>query len=79
MSIDIFLNQTLQELTDYFFWVYLNQNYDVKRYNGEKYDLLKGIIKDHNVLINEKNVYNQPIGSDIKGYDKIGKFTVYDY
>ena len=28
------------------------------------------IIKDHNVLINGKNVYDQPIGSDIKGYDK---------
>ena len=37
------------------------------------------IIKDHNVLINGKNVYDQPIGSDIKGYDKIGKLTVYDY
>ena len=46
--------------------IYSNQNNDVKRYNAKKYCLPKRIIKNYNVIINGKNVYEKPIDSGIK-------------
>ena len=47
------------------------QNDSVKRFNGKKYYLPRIIIKNHNIIINEKNGYDQPIDSDIKHYEEI--------
>ena len=73
MNIDIFLNQTLLELTNCL--VYLNKSNDVKRFTATRYYLPKGIIKNYNVIINGKNLYDQAIDSDIKRYKEIRKLT----
>ena len=46
--------------------VYLNTENDVKRFKTRNYYLLKGIMKNYNLIINGKNLYDQPIDSDIK-------------
>ena len=69
MSIDIFSNQTLQEFT------YSNQDKNAKRNKPQKYYLPKGIIKNYRFIINGKNLYGQPIDSDIKQYEEIRKLT----
>ena len=70
MSIDIFLNQTLYELTDCLYWFIQNTS---KRYEARRYFLPKGVIKYYNVIIIGKNFYDQPIDSDIKRYEEIRK------
>ena len=45
---------------------YSNQDANCKRFKSRRYYLLKGIIKNYNVIINGKNFYDQPIDSDIK-------------
>ena len=50
-------------------FVYLN-NDNVKRHKTQRYHLLKGIIKNYNIIITGKNFYGQPIDSDIKQQDK---------
>ena len=47
------------------------QNDSVKRFNGKKYYLSRIIIKNHIIIINGKNGYDQPIDSDIKHYKEI--------
>ena len=56
-----------------FVLVYLNQNNDVKRKKALRDYLPKGVIKNHNVIINGKNFYDQPTDSDIKQYQHIKK------
>ena len=56
-----------------FVLVSLNRNDKVKRFNARKHYLLKGVIKSYNVIMNGKNFYNQPIGSDIKPYEETRK------
>ena len=58
-----------------FVLVYLNQDGNANRFNVWKYYLLKGIIKNHNLIINGKNFYYQAINSDIKRYKEIRKLT----
>ena len=41
--------------------VYSNQDDNAKRFKSLRYYLPKGIIKNYNVIINEKNFYNQPV------------------
>ena len=41
----------------------------------KKYCLRKGIIKNYNVIINGKDLYDQAIDSDIKPYKEIRKVT----
>ena len=52
--------------------IYQNQIDSVKEL---RYYLLKGIIKNYNVSINEKNVYDQAIESDIKQYKETRKLA----
>ena len=52
-----------------------NQHEKAKRYKAKRYYLPNSIIKNHNVIIYEKNVFNQPIDSDIKKYEKRRKLT----
>ena len=49
-----------------FVLIYPNQDDSVKRFYGKKYYLPKGVIKNHNVIINGKDFYDQPIDFDIK-------------
>ena len=56
-----------------FVLVYSNQD-DAKRFKTKRYYLPKGIIKNHNVIINE-NFYDQAINSDIKRYEEIRKLA----
>ena len=58
--------------------IYSNKNDNVKQYKANKYYLVNGIIKNHNVVINGKNFYGQPIDSDIKRYEEIRKLTGQD-
>ena len=37
--------------------------------------LQKTIIKNYNVIINGKNFYDQPVDSDVKGYEEIRKLA----
>ena len=47
----------------------------LRKINAQKYHLPKRIIKNYKVIINVKNFYDQPIDSDIKGYEEIRKLT----
>ena len=55
--------------------VYSNQNANAKRFNARKYCLRKEIIKNY-VIINGKNVQDQPVDSAIKLYEKIRKLKL---
>ena len=55
-----------------FYW---NQDEDSKSFKTRRCYLPKGIIKNYNVIIDEKNLYGQAIDSDINRYKEIGKLT----
>ena len=63
-----FLESNFVGVNRLFVWIYLNQNNDVKRYSAKNYYLTKGIIYNYNVIINEKNFYDQIADSNIKRY-----------
>ena len=58
-----------------FLLVYTNQNNNAKRFKLRRYYLPKGIIDNHNFIINWKSFYDQPIDSDKKRYEEIEKFV----
>ena len=64
------------ELIDYLFLVYSNHDNNDERFKDKRYYLPKGIIKNYNVIINEKNFYDQANDSDIKRYEKIRQLTI---
>ena len=49
-----------------FVLVYSNQDDNAKTYKARRYYLLKGVIKNYNVIISRENFYYQPIDSYIK-------------
>ena len=49
--------------------VYFNRNNDIERYKARKYYLPKSTIKNYNVIINERNFYDQLIDFGIKQYE----------
>ena len=55
--------------------VYSNQGVTCKRFKVKRYYLSKEIIDNYNIIINEKNFYDQLIDSDIKRYEEIRKLT----
>ena len=61
-----FLESNFVRVNRLFVLLYTNQDANTKRFNARKYYLPKGIIKNYNIIINGKNVYDQPINSDIK-------------
>ena len=77
ISIDIFTNQTLQDLADNLLWFIQNM---MKMPKSIKFE---GIITYQKVflriiiirIINGKKFYDQPIDCDIKGYEEIRKLT----
>ena len=68
-----FLETNFVVVNKLFILVYSNEANNAKKFNDRKYYLPKGIIKNCNVIINGKNVHDQPIDSDIKRYEEIGK------
>ena len=71
MSLHIFSNQILFEVNRLCVLVYTNENAASKRFKPKRYYLPKRIIDNYNVIINGKNVYDQPIDSDIKRCEEI--------
>ena len=56
-------------------YVYSNQGNNVKSYKTQRYYLKKGYIKNYNVIINLRNLYDQPTGFDIERYGSIRQVT----
>ena len=48
----------------------------VKRNSQRKYFLPRVNITNYNVLVDERNFYGQPVNSQIKMYDNIGKIAI---
>ena len=65
----------MKKLTYCLFWVSSNAPNEVKRYSSKRYYLPKPVIKNHNVMINGKNFYDQPIASHIKQHKETRKLT----
>ena len=55
--------------------VYSNQDNDSKRFKTRRYYFPKGIVDNHNVIINGKIFYDQAVDSDIKRYVEIRDLT----
>ena len=70
-----FLESNFLKVKRLFVLVYLNAGNDAKRYSALNCYLPKGIIKNYNVIINEKNFYNQTIDYDIRRYEEKRKLT----
>ena len=61
-----FLEPNFVEVNKLFVLVYLNIDKDVKRFKTQRYYLPKDIIKNYNVIINEKDFHIQAIDSNYK-------------
>ena len=70
-----FLQSNFVGINRLFVLVYTNHDANAKIVNARKYYLPKGIIRNHNFIINGKNFYDKPINSDIKRYEEIKKLT----
>ena len=70
-----FLESNFAGVNRLFVLVYSNQVDNVKRHKARTYYLPKDVLKKYNVIINEKNFYDQPIDSDIYRYEEIRKLT----
>ena len=68
-----FLESNFVGINGLFVLTYTNQDGNAKRYKGSRYYLPKGIIKNYNVIIIEKDFYDQSIVSNVKRYKKIRK------
>ena len=58
-----------------FVLIYWNADDNGKRYKAKRCYLLKGIVKNYNVIINGKVFYDQPIDPEIKWHEEIRKLT----
>ena len=70
-----FLKSNFAGVNRLFVLVYLNRENGVNWFKTRRHYLPKGINKSYNVIINGKNLYDQPIDSDIKPYQEIRKLT----
>ena len=61
-----FLESNFVGVNRLFALVYTNEANNAKRFNAQKYCLPKDIIKNYNVVINGKNIYDYSMDSDIK-------------
>ena len=59
-----------------FVLIFSNQDNNSRRHKGRRYYLTKIIIKNYNNIVIEKNLYDQPIDSDIKRYEEIRTLTI---
>ena len=53
-----------------FVLIYSNQHDNAERNKARRHHLLIGIIKNYNVIINAKSLYDQSIDSDVSRYKK---------
>ena len=60
-----------------FVLVYKNKGDNAKRFIAKRYHLPKDIIKISNVIISEKNLYDQAIDSGLKWYKEIKKLITW--
>ena len=72
-----FLDQLFQGVKELFVPAFNNTDTDnwVSRNRYRKYFLLRLEINNYNVLIDDRNFYDQPINDPIKKHDKITKFV----
>ena len=70
-----FLESNFAGVNRLFLLVYTNEDANAKRFNAGKCYLTKDKIENYNVIINEKNFYDQVIDSHIKRYEEIRKLT----
>ena len=70
-----FLASTFVGVNRLFVLVCSNEDSAPKRFKAKRYYLPKSIIKNYNVIINEKKKYDQGIDSDIKRYKEIIKLA----
>ena len=70
-----FLKSNFEDVNKLFVLVYSNQDDNAEKYKTRSYYLPKGIIKNYNVIISGKNVFDQTIDSNIKRYKEIRKLT----
>ena len=68
-----FLESHFVGVNSVFVLVYKNQDDASKRLKTKMYYLPKEIFDNYIVLINRKNFYDQPVGSDVKRYEEIRK------
>ena len=73
-----FLESNIVGANRLFVLVYTNQDDNAKRFKTRRYYLQKDIIKNYNVIINEKNFYDQVIDSYIKRQEEIRQRLHYD-
>ena len=70
-----FLESNFLGVNRLFVSVYTDKANNAKKINAQKHYLPKGIIKNYDVIINGKNIYDKAIDSDIKRYTEIGKLA----
>ena len=70
-----FLESNFVGVNRLFVSVYTDKANNAKKFNAQKHYLHKGIIKNYDVIINGKNIYDKAIDSDIKRYTEIGKLA----
>ena len=70
-----FLESNFVRVNRLFVSVYTDKANNAKKFNAQKHYLHKGIIKNYDVIINGKNIYDKAIDSDIKQYTEIGKLA----
>ena len=70
-----FLKSNFVGFNRLFISVYANHGDNAKRFHARKYYLPKAIIDNYNVIISEKDFYDQAINSNIKRYEEIRKLT----
>ena len=63
-----FLESEYVEVNRLFALVYSNLDAASRGFKTKRYYSSEGFINNYNVIINEKNFYDQPIDSDIKEY-----------
>ena len=70
-----FLEANFVGVNRLFVLAYTNEAEDFKRFKTQRHYLSKDIIKKYNVIINGKNLYDEPTDSDVKRYEETRKLT----
>ena len=71
-----FLESNFFGVNRLFILVYTNADVNYKIFKTQRYYLQRDTAKNYNVIINEKNFYDQAIDFDVKQSEKIRKLTI---
>ena len=66
-----FLESSFVEVNRLFLLLYSNQDDSFKRFRAKRHYIPKGIIKNCNVIVHGKNVYDQAVDSPINDMNKL--------